>query len=572
VNHRHTGRLALLVRRGLFVVLATAIALVALASPASAHAELLSSDPAPNAVLLTAPSTITLVFSEAVQSGSGAVRVLDAQQRLVTTAGVQHPNSTTVTLRLPSLGNGGYLVSWHVVSADTHPISGAYTFAVGADSTLLDPGVIPVVRASRGVGVALGIVRAIQFAVLLGAVGVVLVARLLRPKALSSVTVRRAVATALGPGVVTALLGIMLQSANQRGGGLADALSPAGWREVLDTRFGVAWSVRAVCFILFGLVAVGPLARRLPSRVVDAVGAMLVLVLGGTLVYAGHASTGRWPAVARIADGVHLLAGAIWLGGLVLLVLLAVDSRRGSTAPPADAPVLDLATRFSPVALLAVAAVSISGAIQGWRQSGGSIGELLDTTYGRVLAVKVGLVVVVVVVARQARARVRHPNPSSGARDTRAPALNGARRLVRLVGVEVIGLMAVLAMTSALVDATPPRAGAVSGPIEVQKTIGNHVVDVLVDPARVGASQMHVTLFEVGTFTTVTAPVEEVTAELRLPSRNIGPITVHLVSIGSSHYVSRDLTIPFPGDWELTVKVRVSEFDESQDTFDLPIR
>jgi hypothetical protein len=47
---------------------------------------------------------------------------------------------------------------------------------------------------------------------------------------------------------------------------------------------------------------------------------------------------------------------------------------------------------------------------------------------------------------------------------------------------------------------------------------------------------------------------------------------VHLVGIGSSHWVSRDLTIPFPGDWELTVTVRVSEFEESQGTVVLPIR
>jgi copper transport protein len=496
-------------RLGLLTVVAAFVGVLLFASPASAHAELLVSNPAPNAVVASSPSAITLTFSEEIQTGSGAIRVIDAQQRLVTTAEAQHPTNTTVTLTLPKLSDGGYLVSWHVISADTHPISGAYTFAVGANSALLDPSSIPSVHASRGVGVALGIVRAIQFAVVLGAVGVVVVARLLQPRALNSLTVRRAVAMGLGPGVVTALFGIMLQSANQRGGGLGDAMSPGGWREVLDTRFGFAWLLRAGAFVLFGIMALSPVARRLARPVTDVLGVLLIAVLGYTVTYAGHSSTGRWPLVAIVADAVHLLAGALWLGGLCLVVLVAVDeARAGETAgEQRESSTGVFAARFSSVALLAVAAVAVSGGVQGWRQSGGSLSDLLGTTYGRVLGIKVAVVLVIVLIARQTRAHARSASRSSATAD------GPTRRVVRLVGIELVAFVAVIGLTSALVDATPPRAGASSGPIEVQKTIGTHVVDVVVDPARVGETQVHVTLFEVGTFSTVVAPAASVRSQ-----------------------------------------------------------
>ncbi len=107
----------------------------------------------------------------------------------------------------------------------------------------------------------------------------------------------------------SALAGIGLQGANQRGGAIGDAVRPSAWRDVLDTRFGEAWLVRsALAIALVVLVAFahrsGP--RYLPSPIVNGLAAAAIIGIGMTVAKTGHAATGRWREVAMVADGVYL--------------------------------------------------------------------------------------------------------------------------------------------------------------------------------------------------------------------------------------------------------------------------
>ena len=150
-----------------------------------------------------------------------------------------------VTASLPALDPGGYVVTWRVVSADSHPIGGAFTFAVG-DGAIL-PNVSQFVAesgASRTVGVALGAARAAQFASLLVLVGIIAIARMRWTDGFADNGFRRVVIAAGAIAVVSAIAGIGLQGANQRGGAIGDAVRSDAWRDVLDTRFGEAWLVR----------------------------------------------------------------------------------------------------------------------------------------------------------------------------------------------------------------------------------------------------------------------------------------------------------------------------------------
>jgi copper transport protein len=108
--------------------------------------------------------------------------------------------------------------------------------------------------------------------------------------------------------------------------------------------------------------------------------------------------------------------------------------------------------------------------------------------------------------------------------------------------------------------------------VVTETTIGNHIVEILIDPARAGPIDLHVTLFEIGSFTTVQARVDEVRAELNEPEQGVGPLTVNLLRGGPAHFISSGLVVPVKGKWDLTVTVRVGEFDETRGTISLEIR
>ncbi|WP_181796883.1 copper resistance CopC family protein, partial [Streptomyces sp. WELS2] len=108
--------------------------LLATAAPASAHAVLRASDPADGTVLRTAPRHVTLRFSESVGLPADSFRIYGPGNHRVRTAPAGHApgESGTARVTLPArLAPGTYTVAWRVVSADSHPVSGALTFSVG---------------------------------------------------------------------------------------------------------------------------------------------------------------------------------------------------------------------------------------------------------------------------------------------------------------------------------------------------------------------------------------------------------------------------------------------------------
>lgn len=106
-------------------------AVLATASPAAAHDELLASSPADGERLAVAPAEVSLSFSADVLTMGAAVIVVDqtgrdwvAEEPAVTDA--------TVTATLDEgMPEAGYELRWRVVSSDGHPISGVIPFTIG---------------------------------------------------------------------------------------------------------------------------------------------------------------------------------------------------------------------------------------------------------------------------------------------------------------------------------------------------------------------------------------------------------------------------------------------------------
>ena len=97
-------------------------------------------------------------------------------------------------------------------------------------------------------------------------------------------------------------------------------------------------------------------------------------------------------------------------------------------------------------------------------------------------------------------------------------------------------------------------------------SVADLTADTVIDPARVGPTELHIYLS--GT-TTAQPEVEEVTVTLSQPALGTASIAVKMFRAGPAHFQSDGMTFPFPGSWNITIGVRTDEF--TRDTVDAPI-
>ncbi|MFI1810964.1 copper resistance CopC/CopD family protein [Streptomyces sp. NPDC020422] len=396
--------------RLLLVVAALFGALLATAGPASAHAALTGSDPQDGAVVATAPKDVNLTFSEQVAMSSDSIRVLDPSGKRVDTGELRDMCSGSIVRYgvelLPGLPDGTYTVAWQTVSADSHPVAGAFTFSVGAPSTTTVA--LPDRTAGGGiVGALYGIARYLSYAgfvVLVGGGAFVLACW---PRGARVRPVQRLVVRGWLTLTGATLAMLLLRSPYTGSGKLADVFDLGGLQAVLATKTGAALSSRLLLLgaaALFVAVLFGAYARRTDED--EHKDLTFGLALGGTVVAAGiagtwalaeHASTGLQPGVAMPVDILHLLAVAVWLGGLTTLLVALYRE------PSVERAAVE---RYSKLAFGAVVVVAATGVYQSWRQVG-TWSALTDTRYGQLLLVKIGLVAVLVGIAWVSRRWVR---------------------------------------------------------------------------------------------------------------------------------------------------------------------
>jgi copper transport protein len=400
----------------LLLFLAVCGALLAGAAPASAHAALTGSDPKQGSVVDKAPAQVSLTFSEEVAMNDGSLRVLDPKGKRVDTGKATNLSGTTYGVKLrPGLPDGTFTVTYQVVSADSHPVSGAFTFSIGAPS---QTSVAASGQEVGGgvVGVLYGAARYVSYAgfiLLVGGAAFVL-ACWQRGAGVRPVQ-RLVIAGWLAlTGATLALL--LLRGSYVGSGKIGDIFDLTLLGQVLQTKSGAALVSRLLLLAaaaLFIAVLFGAYVKRDEA---DASGSSdeaaaekkdltFGLAIGGAVVAAGlaatwamaeHASTGIQTGVAMPVDVLHLLAVAVWLGGLATLLVALFRA-------PVETQIETVAVRrFSRLAFGAVLTLVATGIYQSWRQVG-TWSALTDTTYGQLLLVKVGLVAVLVGIASISR-------------------------------------------------------------------------------------------------------------------------------------------------------------------------
>ncbi len=456
--------------RALLLLVAVTLGALAAASPASAHAVLVSSDPADGSRLPSAPARVHLLFDEPVEAVPGTAVVISADGTRVS-AGPARSADGGAGLVIPlrtGLSAGSYLVTWRVVSADSHVVAGSVSFGVRRSATAVGlPGTTGSGRASldRVADAATGVT---YLGVVL-ALGVPAVGLLLWPGTLATHRVRllRAVGwSALAAGALGALL---LAGPRATGSGWSGVVRFDDLGQTLGDHAGISLLVRLG---LLGVLAAAGwrLAEASTARRGLAAGAGLGVLV--TIALVGHAAVGadRWVAVP--AAVVHLGAMALWLGGLALLVTTVL--RPGGASPAGARPL----QRWSRLALASVAALVATGTYQAWRQVD-PLPSLWSTGYGRTLLVKLALVLTALGLAFLAR-RTLGTRPS------------GPSTLRRWAALEAGVTMAVVAATAALVS--EPPASATYGPsVTLTATMGADHLVIRVAGTRHGPQDITVT-------------------------------------------------------------------------------
>ncbi|SCE77324.1 copper transport protein [Micromonospora coriariae] len=535
-------------------LLVTVVALlIAPATPASAHAVLQSSSPAASSVVPSGPAEVVLTFSESVRKVPGKIRVI-APDGSRADRGEPSFDDAAVTIPVDPAGERGtYLVSFRVISADSHPVSGAFTYSVGAPSTPpVDSGDDS--RANPVVGNAVKVARFLGYAGLVLLVGPALVLAALWPRRLPRRGPARLAWTGLGVVAVATLADLWLQVPYTAGGGIFE-VTGEGFGSVFGSAFGAAHLVR------LGLLAAAAfLLRPLLTRPSGRTDAIILAVLGGaallTWPLAGHPAASPAPAVSVVVDAVHLGSMAVWLGGLLMLagfLLRQADERELGAILPI----------WSRWAALAVSALLLAGTVQALIEVA-TFDALVNTTYGRLLLAKIGLFALVIAVAAYSRQLVR--------RRTAAQRPVPVRRAVL---VELVVTVVVLGLSATLVQTTPARtavaesSGTQAGLFSTTLSSPLFSLQVELDPAERGNNSMH--LYAYGKDDNQPLPVVEWRATAALPSAGIEPIEVPLLPLTDNHAYG-DVSLPAAGDWQLKITARTSDIDQATVTATVPIR
>jgi copper transport protein len=519
-------------RRLVAVVALAGVAVFAGAGPASAHAELVSSDPANGATLETAPTEIRITFSEQPDPAVSGIFIYDSSGARLGDDIVGPPAAQgDRTLVFPITGElpkGVYTVSWTTTSVeDGHTTTNSFTFGVGVTPTGTSAAAPP--PSTSGPTPLSVISKSLLYAGLMLLVAIAVVGMGVfggAPTARPRVGMWAAAAALIG------VLGFVW--AQQRGTGAS--LSRYLGSEA--ARLPIMLAAVTLAAAILALVATRSSQRWLPW----AAGAAAAIALA-LRAHGGHAAAAPLPLLAQTEQWVHMMAGACWAGGLILLVLLVRERR--------DDPPVALAHRYSTVALIAIAVVVASGALRGVAELGGldDVVRIWQSTYGRTLAIKIAVVLGVIMLGaiNRYRSLARLPHDH--------------HPLLRVASAEIVAAVGILALTATLTSLPPPvsQVAAQAAPTDTVTMTGSDfatTVDgtVTVTPAQPGPNLYRATFTSFGTDQPF--PADEVQLQLQSVTRpNVPGATVKFRADGDG-WVAQALVPSIAGTFLATAQVR----------------
>lgn len=594
--------------------------LLAAPAPVAAHANLVRAEPAAGVAVPVAPAEVRIWFSEQPEARYSEIAVYDANRQRYDTGGTRPlpGDALALVVGVRELPEGIYSVVWKANSAvDGHTTTGSFAFAVG---NLPPPPPTAADGADGGTEFApptpaevavrwLTLLAATAFAGALGLRVFVWIPALRRAGATGGALDRRVgrrlvllAGAALLALFLATVAGLILQAAKVSGVPARRALDAALLGDFLfTTRTGAIWLVRLllppVAAMLLGPLLVeaarrgGPRAageqlpaRRPPSAALHGATPLAPVLFGlalgvGYLLTIGLISHGAasplWTPFTVAMDWLHLLATAVWVGGLVglALTLPALRSPGGGGRPLLLLP-LEIVSRFSNIALASVGVLAATGLYSAWLHVG-SFDALLPTAYGRTLTVKLALVAGLVALGASnflwVRPRLAAPVPGEAAATERAGAVV-LRHFGRAVRLEVLLAAATLLAVAVLTGFVPAREALAQarGPKRVQTAQAGDLRLTL----ALSSLQPGDTTFDVLIRDRRGNPVtdaQRVALRIDHLEMTMGEAEAIAEPRGDGHYVATGPYLSMSGRWQSRVIVRRAGLEDVDATFELAI-
>ena len=555
----------------IWVVLTLLVMLVPAPATVGAHANYAESDPAANSAVEQSPERVTVRFTEPLESALSEIQVFDSRGDRVDRldSAVDSSDPTVMSVSVDELADGTYTVAWKNVSTvDGHRVRGAFVFSVGepisgeaaeavADQPLFQSPAEPVSRWLVLLG-GLTLVGSVTFHLLVSRP--VLKAddgegerAPLNPPLTGSLARLVIIATAVL--LAASVAQLIVQASVVFESSLAAVFGGPLWDLLFDTEWGRLWLWRIALGTASAAAAIASwrrgdnLALALLSVALGA-GALLAVSL------TSHAAaTVNVRTEAIINDFIHLVAVAVWVGGLcglaigVRLILKTCDgSERRETLSA-------LVRRFSLVAGISVATIILTGMYSAWAQV--VVVPALQVPYGRALTAKVAIVIVLLLIAGANLIWVR-------------PRLRGGGTaslwLKRLVAAEIVLATLVLLSVGFLTALEPARQVASREGIGVESGLAFDEVSegahmrLEIEPGHVGPNTVAVSLTDQSGAPIASAT--DVRVRLSYLDADFGETPYSATEVGEGEFVLDEQLISIAGTWQVELVIqRPDAFD-----------
>ncbi|MFN2399350.1 MAG: copper resistance CopC/CopD family protein [Gemmatimonadaceae bacterium] len=453
---------------------------------AFAHGKLKSSKPDAGAHLAEVPSEIRLTFTEPAELTFTRIDLAGPDGALVFLTPLQYADGTKrvvfATVRSP-LQAGVYTVNWQMAGKDGHPVGDSFTFIIapGAagvataetpvapsaqaqEPTLAehhDPVTIPIGEGFDAESPLYVAIRWATFTGLLLVIGIVafylFVLGFLRrkqdaPAPMLEPASRRAARVGLW---VTAVLGVVallrLYAQSYAMHGTSRSLDFTLIASMLaNTVWGWGWLLQMAAIVL---CALGFRSARQGGGTGWALAALGAVVLAFTPALSGHASSSpRLAPLAILADGIHVIGAAGWLGSLLVVVAVGIPAALLVEEGARGAAVADLFNAFSPTALTFAGMTMFTGVFAAWIHLG-TVSALWQSQYGKILLLKLAILSLTAGTGAYNWLRVK---PSLG-NESGAFRIRRTARAELVIGVLVLIVTAILVATPTPVDMVVSR-------------------------------------------------------------------------------------------------------------------
>ncbi|MCY9715115.1 copper resistance CopC/CopD family protein [Paenibacillus larvae] len=514
------------------------------------HASLLKAEPEQNSVIKEPPGRISLTFNERLEDGLYYIKVLDQNGKSATdNQAVLSSDRTGLELQLPKLKDGIYVVSYHIISADGHPVSRSYPITIGETAQNNAPpsgqqGNTPNSGGHHHGGGTSGqliqnLSRGLWYFTLLSLAGWLIWLRMsgVEPgsfrKELSfwTLNLQRAHLVALLLVISTHLETLLGE------GGLADLGTL-----IVRTSVGLSWLITFI-LSLTGFVLLGR------NKWTDIAWVLALLITKGST---GHAAVYTPRPVTIASDCIHLIAASFWTGGLLLAFVLWRKQKE---------LVLPYLSRFSKTAFISILILAATGILSTFLFLP-SFRYLLYTTWGVLLLVKSGLVLIVIIVAAFIRMYMKNKGERS---------LKQWLRVDFTLMLGIIGIVGFLTYTSPTPSNEPLYWHEMGEQIHMTASITPNVPGVnkfmtkVWLPESMGEPKRVQFILKYKEKRNVTGDGEEGLAPIEVPLNRTEQSEKDISFPGFKlySYKAEGAFLPFDGKWEVEIRVMNPHDDET---------